>query len=148
MKPFFIELFEYNHHYNQKLGDVFNNNSVKTSEKAIRLYNHILNAQQIWNNRIEPRQTVFGIYEIHPIEDCKNIDKINYNHSLLILEKFDLSHSINYSTFQKQPFNNKLRDILFHIINHSTYHRAQIATEFRQNGLDPLVTDYIFYKRQ
>lgn len=148
MKQFFKGLFEYSHHYNQKLGNVFIEYPQKTSEKAIKLYNHILNAQQIWNNRIEGEQTTFGIWEIHPIEDCKNIDKINHEHSILILEKFDLSHSINYATFQKQPFSNKLQDIFFHVINHSTYHRAQIATEFKQNGLDPLLTDYIFYKRQ
>jgi hypothetical protein len=35
MKLFFKELFEYNHHFNQKLGDIFNNNPDKTSEKAI-----------------------------------------------------------------------------------------------------------------
>ncbi|QLH28398.1 MAG: hypothetical protein HWD63_02710 [Candidatus Parvibacillus calidus] len=39
-----------------------------------------------------------------------------------------------------------MKDIIFHIINHSTYHRGQIAMEFRQSGLEPLNTDYIFYK--
>ena len=147
MKPFFKELFEYSHHFNQKLGDVFNDNPDKIAEKMIKLYNHILNAHQIWNNRIEPKQTVFGVWEIYPIQDCKNIDKMNYEHSLLIVDKFDLNESINYTNTKGQTFSNTIRDMLFHAINHSTYHRAQIATEFRQNGLEPLNTDYIFYKR-
>lgn len=143
MKIFFKDLFEYGHHFNQKLGDVFIANSGKTSEKSVKLYNHILDAHQIWNNRIEPKQRAFGVWEIHPIQNCKNIDKINYEHSLFILDKFDLNDTINYKVTKY----NSIRDILFHVINHSTYHRAQIATEFRQGGLEPIVTDYIFYRR-
>ncbi len=147
MEHFFKELFEYSHHFNQKLGDVFNDNSDKTSEKAVKLYSHILNAHQIWNNRIEPKQTVFGVRDIHPIQDSKKIDKMNYEHSLLILDKFDLNEIINYTNTKGQTFSNSIRDIFFHAMNHSTYHRGQIATEFKQNGIEPLNTDYIFFKR-
>lgn len=147
MKPFFKELLEYSHHFNQKLCDAFNDNAGKTSEKAVKLYSHILNAHRIWNNRIEPKQTVFGVWDIHPIQDCRNIDNLNYEQSLLILDQFDLDETINYTNTKGQAFNNNIRDIIFHVINHSTYHRGQIATEFRQNGLEPLITDYIFYKR-
>lgn len=147
MKSFFKELFEYNHHFNQKLGDAFNDNPDKISEKAIKLYSHILNAHRVWNNRIEPKQTTFGIWEIHPIQSFKNIDKMNQEHSLLILDKYDLNETINYTTSNGQPFNNIIQTLLFHVINHSTYHRAQIATEFRQSELEPLATDYVHYKR-
>lgn len=147
MKTFFKELFEYGHYFNQKLGDAFIANADKTSEKSVRLYNHILNAHQVWNNRIEAKQPAFGVWEVHPIQNCRDIDKINYEHSLLILDKFDLNDTINYTNAKSQIFSNSIRDILFHIINHSTYHRGQIATEFRQKGIDPLMTDYIFYKR-
>ncbi len=144
MKTFFKELFEYGYHFNQKLGDAFITNPDRISEKSVKLYNHILNAHQIWNNRIEPKQPALGVWEIHPIQNCKDIDKINYENSLLILDKFDLNDTINYTNTKGR---NSIRDILFHIVNHSTYHRGQIATEFKQNGIDPLVTDYIFHKR-
>ena len=147
MKQFFKELFEYNHHFNQKLWDLFNDHPGKTSEKAVKFYNHILNAHQLWNNRIEPKQTPFGVWEIHLFQDLKTIDKTNYEQTLLILEKFNLEDSISYTNTQGQKFSNTIRDILFHTVNHSTYHRAQIATECKQNGLEPLVTDFILYKR-
>lgn len=147
MMHFFKELFEYNHNFNQKLGDVFNDSPSKTSAKAIKLYNHLLNAHQIWNNRIKSSQISFGVWELHPIEHCKDIDKTNFEHSMLILEKFALNETVNYANTKGQTFSNSIRDIFFHIINHSTYHRAQIATEYKQNGPDPLITDYIFYKR-
>lgn len=147
MKPFFKALFEYGHQTNQKLGGIFNDNPDKTTEKAVKLYSHILNAHRVWNNRIGSRQPIFGVWEIHPIQDCGNIDEMNYTHSLFILDNFDLNEVVNYTNTKGHTFNKSVRDILFHVINHSTYHRGQIATEFRQNGLEPLVTDYIFYAR-
>ncbi len=147
MKTFFKDLFEYNHHINQKLSDIFTNNQDKTSEKSVSLFNHILNAHQIWNNRINAIQPTFGIWVLHNTQDFKNIDKTNYEQTLYILDNFDLTESLNYSNSKGQPFNSSIRDIYFHVINHSTYHRGQIATEFKQHGLEPLVTDYIFYKR-
>ncbi len=147
MKTFFRELFEYGHHFNQKLVDVVSNHSDKTSEKAEKLFNHVLNAHQIWNNRIDPKQPPFGVWELHLVSDLKIIDQTNYEQTLQILDTFDLSDTINYANSKGQSFSNRIQDILFHIVNHSTYHRGQIATEFKHHGLVPLVTDYIFYKR-
>jgi len=147
MKQFFKELTEYSHHFNQKLIEVFIDNPDKISEKAEKLYNHILNAHQIWNNRIDPKQAVFGAWELHPVQDLKGIENINYEHTLQILNEYDLKLIINYSNSKGQLFSNSIQDMLFHIINHSTYHRGQIATEFKRQGLEPLVTDYIFFKR-
>ena len=147
MKDFFIELFEYSHDCNQKLAELFRTYSTQTSEKATKLYNHILNVHQVWNSRIEPNQNPFGSWEVHPLHEYPSIDQANFKNSLLILDKYELTTSIHYLNTKGQPFSNSVKDILFHIINHSTYHRAQIATEFRQNGLEPLMTDYILYKR-
>ena len=147
MKQLFKELFEYSHHFNQKLSDVFINYPDKTSEKAVKLFNHLLNAHQIWNNRIQPKQTAFGVWELHAIQDLKNIDNSNFERTLQILDTIDLNETVNYSNSKGQEFSSRTRDIFFHIINHSTYHRGQIATEFKQQGLEPLVTDYIYYKQ-
>lgn len=147
MKRFFKELFEYNHHFNQQLADVFTAQQDKTPDKALKLFNHILNAHQIWNNRIDHKQTTFGVWEIHDTKDLYNIDKVNYEQTLQVIDKFDLYEIFDYKNTKGQAFKNNIRDIYFHVINHSTYHRGQIAMEFRQHGIEPLVTDYIFYKR-
>ncbi len=147
MKSFFKELFEYNHYCNQKLIDIFNNDHKNIPEKAIKLFNHILNAHRIWNSRIGQTQQTLGAWELNSIQDLKTIDKTNYEQTIQLLDKFDLADIINYSNSKGQVFSNYIRDILFHIINHSTYHRGQIAIEFKQHGVEPLATDYIIYKR-
>ena len=61
------------------------------------------------------------------------------------LEDFD--KRIAYENSEGKQFINTFKDILFHVINHSTYHRGQIALEFRNNTIEPLASDYILYKR-
>lgn len=147
MKTLFRELFEYNHHFNQKLAKLFNENAANVSEKSIQLFSHVLNAHQIWNNRIYPQQPLFNVWDIHPVQHFEKMNATNFQHSLSILDYFELNVKIDYVNSKGQAFNNDAKGILFHIINHSTYHRGQIATEFRLSGIEPLATDYIFYKR-
>lgn len=147
MKSFFKELFEYNHHYNQSWYALLEENQNEISEKALTLFNHIINAHQIWNNRITPQEKLFGVWEMHVTQDLKKIDTTNYVQSLQILDQFDFDKIIHYTNSQGKSFSNNVRNILFHVINHATYHRGQIATEYKQQGMKPLTTDYIFYKR-
>lgn len=147
MKDFFKELYEYNYHFNQKLAEVFANEPDKTSEKALKIFSHILNAQQIWNSRILKQNALYGVWQLQDANDFSDINKVNYQASLNILDNVEFNTITEYSTTKGDVFKNSVRDILFHVINHSTYHRGQVATEFRNHGIDPLVTDYILYKR-
>ncbi|SKA45565.1 Uncharacterized damage-inducible protein DinB (forms a four-helix bundle) [Chitinophaga eiseniae] len=148
MKTFFQSLFEYNHNVNRQLWEVMNAHADKTSEKAIRLYNHILNGHQIWNNRIEQRDAVPDVWYIHSLPVCRDLDLANYQHTLDIIRQFDLDDVIRHPKIKGKPFSKKISEVLFHVVNHSTYHRGQIATEFRQSGLEPVMTDFIFYERK
>lgn len=147
MKMFFKELFEYNNHFNEKLSEVFLEYPEKTSEKSVKLFNHILNAHQIWNCRVEPTQIQYDSWAMHLAHDYKDINNDNYIKSIYILDNFDLNSSVQYSNSKGEIFTKTIRDILFHVINHSTYHRAQIVTDFKLNGLESVATDYIHYKR-
>ena len=147
MKEHFIELFEYNHHFNQKLAALIVENKTRTSEKTQKLINHLINAQQIWNARIQNTEQS-DVWQINDWSKLSGIDADNYETSLKILNDYDLNASIQYTNSKGETFSNKIKDILYHIINHATYHRAQIATDLKQNGIEPINTDYIFYKRK
>jgi uncharacterized damage-inducible protein DinB len=148
MKDFFRELFEYNQHCNQLVADVITDHTGRISEKAMTLFCHSINAHQIWNNRIDPQSATFGVWQLHSPEACKMLLKENFEHSLSIIEHFDLATACSYSNTKGQSFSNTVGDILFHMINHTTYHRGQIATELRSRGIEPVVADFIFYKRR
>ena len=147
MNQFFKELFAYNHHCNQKLSEIFENDPDRVSVKSLKIFSHILNAHQIWNNRIDCKQKAFGVWKIHKVEDLKALDHANYEHTLRIIGHIDLNRLMHDAVNKGRFSEVNARTILFHIINHSTYHRGQIASEFRKEGLEPLATDYIFFKQ-
>jgi len=146
MKEEFKELFEYSHHYNRALIALLSQHRPNLSERVVQLINHVLNAQQIWNSRILGERT-FQVWQINSWESLEQIDRENQAKSLKIAEEADLDKIVEYSNSTGAMFSSKIKDILFHIVNHSTYHRAQVAVELRQSGIDPISTDYIHYKR-
>lgn len=111
------------------------------------MLNHLINAQEIWNNRILNQKSTVEVWEKRSLIDLEEINKSNYNQSLQIIETIDLSQKINYKNSKGSEFSNSVQEILFHVINHSTYHRAQIASDLKANGIEAINTDYIFYKR-
>lgn len=145
--PYFTDLFLYNHHFNQKVADLFIEHGDRVPEKAEKLFSHLINAQRIWNGRINGQANNTGVWDIHAAGKCKQIDAENYDIALNILQHKDLSENISYTNTKGQSFTNTIGDILFHVINHSTYHRGQIASELKRNGIEPITTDYIFWKR-
>lgn len=148
MDNFYQDLFEYNLYCNQQLAKVFNGKILTTPEKSRELFNHILNAHQIWNYRIQGKTGHCGVWEIPVQRDLLIFDRNNYLETKLILKDYEVEKEVNYKNSKGQIFKSKIKDILFHIINHSTYHRGQIALDFRKNGIEPFITDYIFYKRE
>ncbi len=60
----------------------------------------------------------------------------------------DLALSCAYKNLSGDTFHTDLGDIMMHVINHSTHHRAQIASAARAEGLEPPATDFIYFVRE
>ena len=150
MKEHFKELLEYSYHINNKLIERFNDGDLHLAipENAIKLLSHILNAQSIWNSRIKEEDLKTDVWKIHTKEEMSDLENVNFEESLLILEEESLDRQISYTNSKGERYQNSIQDILFHVVNHSTYHRGQIAVELRKSGLEPIVSDYIIYKRE
>ena len=146
MKEFFKDIFEYHNHFNQKLIEQLFEYENLLSERTIPLLSHSINAQQIWNARITNKEKL-GVHDEHSLKECKRIDNENYNDTIEILNKHELTESIIYANSKGTEFDNTIQQILFHIANHFSHHKGQIISDLRQNGINPIVTDYIFYKR-
>lgn len=146
MKDFFRDVFEYHHHFNQRLANQLIPHQEILPNRTIPLFSHIINAHQIWNSRILNQQKL-GVHEVHSLEKCKRLDTDNRIHTEQIIATMDLDQEINYATSGGRPYGNTIREVLFHIANHSSHHKGQIISDLRQSGIAPLKTDYIFYKR-
>jgi uncharacterized damage-inducible protein DinB len=149
MKSLFNDLFEYNRHMNNELIRAMVQNKTTVSEKSLKWMNHILNAHELYNCRIEPAgYQPPGTWDMRDIEELATINENNFQVSLGIIRLYDFDTNILYTTMKGIAMENTVGDILFHVVNHSTYHRGQIAVEFRSTGIEPLVTDYVFYRRK
>ncbi len=147
MKAFFRELLNYNNEMNRALITVCEQSSEEHSNRTYKLLSHIINAHKVWNERIEEGQSFTGVWDVRMPEQWRDLNEENHEQSVEILEKKELDETFEYINTKGQEFENSVRDGLFHIINHSNYHRAQLATEFRETGFQPVKTDYIFWSR-
>lgn len=150
MKTHFLKLFDYDRYANLLILQSIL--EVNSPAKPVRLMAHLLATQQVWLNRCKTLPVASGaIWPDWTVETFEPI--IQNNNKLLIsftneLEADDFSKVIAYQNSKGEKFNNQLSDILTHIINHGTHHRAQIGQHLKLAGLPTLpVTDYIIYLR-
>lgn len=148
MQSLFNDLFEYNRHMNNELIRAMVQNRNTVPEKSVRWMSHILNAHEIYNCRMQPAgYQPPATWDLRELDELAAINENNFQITCGILRMFDFDTVIRYTTGKGIAMENSVRDILFHVINHSTYHRGQIATNFRETGLEPLVSDWVFYRQ-
>ncbi|HMQ59821.1 MAG TPA: DinB family protein [Flavilitoribacter sp.] len=115
--------------------------------EEIRFMSHILNAHRIWLERINGQQKLFDAWAVRPVHELRDYDAELNRATLEVLDRCDPEAAIAYKNSRGEGFENTVSEILQHVLNHSTHHRAQIAILLRQRGIAPPASDYIFYYR-
>jgi uncharacterized damage-inducible protein DinB len=64
---------------------------------------------------------------------------------LLTLTHESLLREVEYRNVRGETWRYPLWQQLYHVVNHSTYHRGQVAILLRQLGLPPSATDFLVY---
>jgi uncharacterized damage-inducible protein DinB len=59
----------------------------------------------------------------------------------------DFNRELTYTNYVNEPYTNNVEMIMIHLVNHASYHRAQVAMLLRQKGFEPINTDFITYDR-
>ena len=114
---------------------------------------HLWDSNIIWNKRLEglsienrPTSSFSGNREellTHWISSSEDTIR-------LIGSKGDnfLNEKISYRTLKGVPYTTVVEDILFHIVNHATYHRGQIVTMLHEVGVSKIEnTDLVNFLR-
>jgi len=114
---------------------------------------HIWDAQHIWVKRMQGNsQSKWPSASFKGSKD----DSLNglvessseLSEFLQTKPKSFLSTLYAYKNMKGEPFENTYEDTLFHVVNHSTYHRGQIFSMLREAGMKQLPsTDLIHYLR-
>lgn len=155
----FKRLFEYDNWANQKMLQMLES---ADNRRALELYSHLLEAHLVWFERIGKiklshaaseaaelaRQT--KAWSIFTNEQCVKItDELKEKWQLLLTQLGDsgLNERFSYTNLKGETFSNSFADVLTHVVNHSTYHRGQVAISLKENGVAIPSTDFIFFAR-
>ena len=150
MKKYFIDLFEYDAWANRRM--LITIKSSKISDERIRkIFSHIISAQLIWLNRIQDHPTSpFPLWETYKISEIETMIEESSERWINFLSSYNmdtLEEVIRYQNTKGDTYENRLRQIITHVINHSSHHRGQLALLLREKGVAPPPNDYIIYKR-
>ena len=150
LKVHFIHLFKYNDWATRATA-----NSLKGLEKKDKrigeLLSHSISVQNLWLNRVLKREIVVSPRDKLAVQECISQSTSVTAEWINLLESYtdkELDKRIEYINTKGEKHVNTVRDIVMQVINHSTYHRAQIAQKVRSLGGIPAVTDYIVYQRR
>ncbi len=143
-------LYHYNYEINERFIRLIEEHSASLPKRVHSLMSHILNAHSIWLARLQAGESTVGVWEEQTYDSLSPINALNYELTLLFLEgtEQDLNYIVAYRNSKGDAFESSVGDILWHILNHSTHHRAQIADELRRIAIAPPVSDYIFFRRE
>lgn len=145
------KMFAYNFWANQLFIDCLDKATVANA-KSFLLMSHLLTAEEVWLCRLQgreaPLQRLWKEYPIGELQQKTEERKADWETFLKNIEEAKLRAPIQYKDSRGQTFTTEIGDVLNHVINHSTYHRAQMAFLFRQELIEPPATDYILYIRQ
>lgn len=148
MKPYFLKLYEYNYWCNKRVLDALTSQQVD-DEKILSLMGHIVAAQFLWLYRIKglpPAQVkLWGKYTLPQL--ISMAEEIGTEWLAFIRETEDFNRELTYKNYTGDPYVTNVEMIMIHLVNHSSYHRGQIAMQLRQKGFEPINTDFITYDR-
>lgn len=148
MKKYFLKLYSYNDWANKKVINCLKKQQV-ADDKVLLLMSHTLSALYIWLARITGKSAepypLWKQYSLAELEVMCN--EIGQHWLAYITEHESFDRELSYNNYVGDPYKNNVENIMIHLVNHSTYHRAQVATLLRQNGFEPVNTDFITYDR-
>jgi uncharacterized damage-inducible protein DinB len=147
MKDVLQQLLKYNDEANRRFIDAVLA-ARSANDRAGVILSHILNAHHIWNSRIGGTSPTGDPRELRPPETWPALNAENYRRSLELLASEDIERVVDYRDTKGNAHCNRIRDIVLHVVNHSTYHRGQLALLLGQEAKQPPSTDYIFHVRE
>jgi uncharacterized damage-inducible protein DinB len=148
MKQYLIDFFKYNDWANRKLLESIR--QLPDNVEAVKLFNHLIAAQNKWLNRITKEKdddAIAWFDKMIPADQLETVWGDGINNWINFLEKCEDSDLETEVSFQRpgneKKYSVKIRDLVLQINYHSIHHRAQINVIIRKQGFEPPKTDYI-----
>lgn len=126
--------------------------ATEVPNRALELVSHLLRTQDVWYGRVKKTDHAnLSFWTTDSLATCEDRLEGSTNRWRTLLDEHsddDLRRTISYTNSEGRAFQTPLRDILTHVVNHGTHHRAQIALVLRRAEITPPPTDFIFFVRE
>jgi len=143
------ELFIYNDWANRRIVTALESSP---GEKARKILAHLLVTEKEYYERLYGKDsTGFDFWQNLSLEDCGNLAKENAENYERVLKRFDdegLGQIAKYKTSEGVAYQNTFRELLTHVLFHSSTHRGNIILKMREENYAPPKIDYIIYLRE
>jgi len=143
------QLFAYNDWANRRIVTALKENK---SEKARKILAHLLITEKEYFERLYGKDsTGFDFWQDLSIEDCGKLARETAGAYEKVLRRFEeegLNLIARYKTSEGVACENTYRELLIHVVFHSSIHRGNIILKFREEGFMPPKIDYIIYLRE
>jgi uncharacterized damage-inducible protein DinB len=126
-------------------------NDLKSSYPSVRdTLVHIMGAEWIWLERWSGNspKALLAAAEFPTVSAIRNRwTEIERGQKAFLASATEesLQKVVTYLNLRGERWEYPLWQILQHLVNHSTYHRGQVTTMFRQLGARPVETDFLVY---
>ena len=151
MKNYLLDFLNYNYQVNIKLLETIY--QLPEKEEAVKLFSHLILAQDKWMNRIAKEQedsSIHWMFPVIPLEELASKCDASSNAWLRLIEQKsdeELQQDIIFKRASDgKSMEIRLLDLILQINYHNIHHRAQINTLISKQGITPPQTDYIFTK--
>ncbi len=143
------ELYLYNDWANRRIITALKSDN---SEKSRRILAHLLITEQEYFERLYGKDSFgFDFWQDLSLEECGNLARETAERFEKLLRKFDdegLDLKTRYRTSEGVWYENTFRELLTHVVFHSSIHRGNIILKMREENYAPPKIDYIIYLRE
>ncbi|MEO9003708.1 MAG: DinB family protein [Ginsengibacter sp.] len=115
---------------------------------------HIMDVESVWWQRLKLQEHMLWP-EKNLKENFKDLSikllaqSKQWHENIADANENYFSHEFAYHNSKKEFFKQPVYEMLLHLFNHQTYHRGQIVTLMRQNGVNKIpATDFIVFSRK
>jgi uncharacterized damage-inducible protein DinB len=146
MKAFFLEKFEYDFYASKNLIEHIEQQESFVSSFVFKSFSHIINVHHIWLSRLKGSKAESHFWDELPLFYFQKLLEANNTETIDFIERIELENKINYHSSEGIEFTKSINDVLYHILNHSKYHRAQIIMDLKNNNLSVPSFNFITFK--
>ena len=149
MRSYLCRLYQYDYWANTIILD-FLTKSTEVTEKSRKLISHVLAAQAIWLARFTDKPFSGGVFDILSFDELRELALENQEAMQHFIDSFadeSFLQPLQYKSMKGDPYSNTTADVLTHVANHGSHHRAQILSDMKPLVDTLPIIDFIAFAR-